>query len=205
MAGVGSFDLFAQPATSNVVNLIGSGIGRTNFVRKLTTGYSTISLSAPNITISDFTIDGNYPTNTSAVGTSVNEFDIIGNNVQCKNIEVKNFAGQAGIFNTGQYVNISNCQITGVNSSGKSSWGILTYPLPIDPITTIRDCNISYCDLNAICVNGYTTIETCNFENNCRPNGGHIWGGGGVDGAIATRVMNCDFKGSLGGASGIRG
>ena len=74
--------------------------------------------------------------------------------------------------------------------------------IPIDSITTIRDCNISYCDLNAICVNGYTSIEHVTLKTTV----GLmvvIFGEAGVDGAIVTRVMNCDFKGSLGGASGI--
>lgn len=200
--GVGTFDIFAQVSSANVVNIIGSGRGRTTLRRQTPTGVDLIILTGSNLMFSNLTIDGNYPTNTSTVGTNKTELNIQGNNVLVENIEIKNFAGQAGIVQYGQQVTIRKCKIFGVSLINKSGWGILPYIITNPPITYIQDCWIEGVWINAIFGMGITTMDNCYFANNCLVNGGQVGSNTGGD-TILTKVINCTFEPGLGNDYGI--
>jgi hypothetical protein len=194
--GPGTFGIYLAVSSSSVVSIIGSGKGVTTLVRNITTVSDMLTMGGSGIMVARLTIDGNYPTNTTLVGTSKGELSIGGNNVLVSDIEVKNFAGQFGIWQYGQHVTIQRCTITGVNSSGISLWGILTFPVSNPPITVISDCRIEYCSTNAIFGEGVTTMHDCYFANNCFVNGGQI---GCNRGATMTNVIGCTFDPGLAG------
>ena len=72
------------------------GKGRTKFVRKISTSAQTFFFDGSNIKIEGITIDGNYPTNTSALFA---EMVVTGNNVLVNDIEIKAF-NAIGLQNT---------------------------------------------------------------------------------------------------------
>jgi hypothetical protein len=200
--GPGTFDIYANVTSSYSINIRGSGIGVTTLRRQIATTQHTILNDGSNVKISDLTIDGNYPTNTSAVGTAMTELRNTGNNVLIDNIEIKNFAGQAAIVQYGQHVTINKCKIFGVSLINKSGWGVLPYIITNRPITYIKDCWIEGCWINAIFGMGITIMEGCYFANNCLVNGGQIGSNSGGD-TLLTKVINCTFEPGLGNDSGI--
>lgn len=190
--GVGTFNIYLQITTSNAVNIIGSGKGRTVLKRQISTSGQTCILDAANIKIEGLTFDGNYPTNTSA---QFGELVTTGNNVLINDVEVKAF-NAIGIDTNGK-ATVSNCTITGVSINDIAYFGIYTGN-GIE--VKIVGCRITNCAYNAIFTGGMTTIEDCYFEGNAVAGGGQVDVGGG---SVSTRFINNVFEPGNVGASGI--
>jgi hypothetical protein len=192
LLGVGTFNIYLQVYTPNAVNIIGSGKGRTILKRQISTSTQTLFFDASNIKIEGLTIDGNYPTNTSA---SFAEIVTTGNNVLINYIEVKAF-NAIGIENSG-IATISNCTITGVSVANIAYFGIYSGS---GVVTKIIGCNITNCAYNAIFTGGKTTVENCYFAGNAIATGGQVDVGGG---SLSTSFINNVFEPGAAGASGI--
>jgi len=196
----GTYDVnLASTAITNPIDFIGSGRGRTILRRTDTThALPMLQFTTSGITVSDLTFDGNYPANTSAGGASEVQFN--GSNNVVQNVEVKNWNG-AGAINNHNVLTIRNCILTGANTSGKSAYGILSFSDSIS--TLVENCNIQYCDLNAIFGYGRMIISDTYMANNGRPSGGQIGIiAGGMPNAFCG-VYNCTFDPGLGGDSGV--
>jgi hypothetical protein len=193
--GPGTFNTFANVSTPNSVNIIGDRRGKTILKRNLTVDNPQVSLTGTNITIKSLTIDGNYPTNTTSLNGG--EIHLIGTNILCNDVEVKNF-GEDGIVNFGKS-RISECVLTGAPQAATdvniSRFGVLAYPNTAAPMTWIERCRIEYCSLNAIFGSGTTIMKDCYFANNASARGGQI---GCASDAEMTKVQNCVFERVIG-------
>jgi len=188
---------------TNPVSIEGAGKGRTRLVRTAGVAWPTLIFSGGNTNLSQLTIDGNcisYP-----VSTGASEIQISGTGNIVRDVEVKNWNGAGGLNNHGE-LTVDTCWISGPNPNiaGKSQYGVLSYTDSTS--TTIRNCNIQWCDLNAVFSYGRTIIRDTYMANNARVAGGNIGMVARADNDVGKQfcgVYGCTIETGLGGDSGI--
>jgi hypothetical protein len=173
----GTYNVDNPITLSNNIDLIGSGRGKSTFLRTTTNNYNTITYTGSNAVIQGITFDGNYPTNTTNVNWR--ELSVLsGTNVNLRDCEFR--MGTNGLVGmTPTYGSITGCYFVGPALAPKSSpiwadvYGIYIHVSDSSFVNTY----------GGILNGGNFVVERCYFQNH-QNQGGAIAGGASTTNAI---------------------
>jgi parallel beta-helix repeat protein len=181
------------------VDVVGAGRGKTVIKKTIAnSSLATMTLRAANSTINSLTIDGDYPTNT----TANNEIELVADNQLVYDVEVKKFANAAIVaFASGTSVInsvIKECVIVGPGVSGFGTYGI--YYSSSGQRVFISNTVFGGISQNAIHAGGTSIISNCYLSGNSTTDFAQIDAGSAAEQTI---VENCTIERDYSGGHGI--
>jgi len=177
----GTYAIDGQLNLTHPINIMGAGRGRTVFQRQMSASSTTINIgTVTGVTFSKFTVDGNYPTNTSNLFAEIANSS--GTDILFDDLEVKNFNNRA-INNSGPRAVIRNCIMGPSTNTGSNTTG--AFFSGANATTILDGCTIAGNAGGAVFAMGRTIVERCYIGNNT-----FTYGGGQVaNGGSATTLI----------------
>lgn len=196
--GIGSFPITSPITSSHGINIVGSGRGNTTLLHTMTTAAALISLIGDNSILARLTVDGNFPTNSTAVSA---EISTSGTNVIITDCEVKNFLTR-GVANSGK-ITLANSIIgpTTGTATGSTPGGFWSGSLTA--WNKIENCRFEGINGGAMLYTGYTIISGCIFGNNNNASFGGGQLAASTNGVVTIIENNIIYPGAVAGATGL--